>query len=129
MPTLTKFADSMKGVNTKLSEVTAVAAALSLKEKEVLLEALSKDVQAAASAVDAPKKRLAAVSAAAASTNQRKKEAYKVAVSGLQALGMKIDAIAASGDISQLDKLMKDRGWTTERKVRLKMSLGIVGAF
>jgi hypothetical protein len=55
MAALTKFADSMRGVNTKLGEMTAAAAALSLKEKQALLEALSKDVQAAASAVDADK--------------------------------------------------------------------------
>jgi hypothetical protein len=102
---------------------------LTLAEKRVLLEALENDISAATSAVDAPKKRLAAVSAAAKSTNQRTKEAYRIAVSGLQALGMKIDAIAASGDISQLDKLMKEQGWSTNRKIQLKLSLGIVGAF
>jgi hypothetical protein len=126
MPTLTKFADSMKGVNTKLSEVTAVASTLTLKKKEALLEALAGDIQAAAT--DSPTKRLAAVKAAAASTNPRTKVAFKNAVAGLQALGLKLDAICASGDISQLDKLMKEQRWSSERKIMLKSSLGIIGA-
>jgi hypothetical protein len=98
----------MRGVNSRLAEVKAVAANMTLTEKRALLDALSEDIQAAA--VDSPKKRLAAVSPAAASTNKRVSEAYQLAVKGLGALGLKIDSIAASGDISQLEKLMKDRG-------------------
>ena len=32
-------------------------------------------------------------------------------------------------DITKLDELMKEHGWATDRKIRLKLSLGIVGAF
>jgi hypothetical protein len=126
MTTMTKFADTLRGVNAKLGEVTAVAAALSLKEKQALLESLASDIQAAAT--DNPTKRLAAVQAAAASPNKRVVEAYKTATHSLAALGMKIDAIAASGDIGELDKRMKDADWKPERRIMLKHALAIVGA-
>jgi hypothetical protein len=121
--TLTKLAESIRGVNSKLAAVQATTAELTLGEKQALLESLSKEVHAAASAADAPRTRLAAVSAAAASTNQRTKEAFKIAVRGLEALGMKIDAVAASGDISALDAKMKEQRWSDQRKIMLKMSL------
>jgi hypothetical protein len=126
MTTLTKFADNMRGVNSKLSDLKAVTADLSLAEKRALLESLTDDIQAAA--VDGPKKRLAAVSAAATSTNQRTKEAYKHAVKGLQRLGLAIDAICASGDVSQLDTKMKELKWNSEQRIGLKTALAIVGA-
>jgi hypothetical protein len=116
-----------EGTPMKFSEIkAAVASQLSLAEKQALFESLAGEIQAAA--VDGPKKRLAAVSAAAVSTNQRTKEAYKTAIRGLDALGVKIDAIAASGDINQLDKLMKEQGWTDLRKIGLKTALAICGA-
>ena len=124
--TMTKLADSMRGVNTKLSEMTAAASALSLKEKQALLEALANDVQAAAT--DSPTKRLARVQAAAASKDKRTAGAFKVAVAGLQALGLKLDAVCASGDISALDKLMKENRWSAERSINLKAALDVIGA-
>ena len=126
MPTLTKVADTMRGVNNKLNEMTAAASALSLNEKQQLLEALAKDVQAAAT--DSPTKRLASVQAAAVSANRRTSGAYEVAVAGLQALGPKLDAICASGNISELDKLMKAHAWPAQRQIALKNSLDIIGA-
>ena len=116
----------MRGVNTKLAELTAAAAALSLKEKETLLEALAGDIQAAAT--DSPTKRLARVQAAAASTNPRTKGAFKNAVAGLQALGLKLDAVCASGDIGTLDKRMKELGWKSDRAIGLKHALHVIGA-
>ena len=96
--TTTKVFPQMRGVNSRLAELKAVTSELSLAEKRALLESLSEDVQAAA--VDDPKKRLAAVQAAAVSTSPRTKNAFKFAVTGLQKLGLAIDAICASGDIS-----------------------------
>jgi hypothetical protein len=115
---------SMRGVNTKLSEMTA-ASALSLKDKQALLEALAGDIQAAAT--DSPTKRLAAVQAAAVSTNPRTKGAFKVAVASLQALGLKLDSVAASGDLNALDKLMKEQRWGSERCIALKTALHAIG--
>jgi|HubBroStandDraft_2_1064218.scaffolds.fasta_scaffold1288890_1 hypothetical protein len=126
MPTLTKSADSMKGVNTKLSEMTAAAAGLSLKDKQALLESLASDISAAAT--DSPTKRLARVQAAAASKDKRTAGAFKVAVAGLHALGLKLDAVCASGDISALDKLMRENRWSAERSINLKAALGVIGA-
>lgn len=128
MTTLTKLADVMRGVNTNIAGLKAATEGLSLSEKRQLLEALTADIQAAASAVDAPKKRLAAGSAAATSTNPRTKEAFQIAVTGLKKLGLEIDAICASGDISMLDTKMKELGWDTTRRIMLKNSLSIVGA-
>ena len=45
---LTKFADSMRGVNTNISALQAATEGLSLSDKKALLEILSKDVEAAA---------------------------------------------------------------------------------
>ena len=53
MATPTKFVDTMRGVNSKLAALRATTAELTLGERQALLEALSKDVQAAASAVRA----------------------------------------------------------------------------
>ena len=78
--TMTKFADRINGINSRIDALKATTSELTLAEKRQLLESLTADVQAAASAVDAPTKRLAAVSAAATSTNQRTKEAYKFAL-------------------------------------------------
>jgi hypothetical protein len=122
----TKMFSEMKGVNSKLSELKATTAELSLAEKRQLLESLSEDISAAA--VAGPKKRLAAVSAAAVSTNQRTKEAYKHAVKGLECLGLAIDAICASGDVSQLDTRMRELKWNSQQRIALKTALGIVGA-
>ena len=127
MTTMTKI-PSMRGVNSKIAEPQATTANLSLAEKRALLDFLTSDIQAAASAVDAPKKRLAAVSAAATSKNQRVSESYKAAVKGLVSLGMTIDAIAASGDIAALDTKMRELKWTPARRIMLKNSLSIVGA-
>ena len=127
MTTMTKI-PSMRGVNSRISDLKAATCDLTMAEKHQLLEILSKDVEAAASVADAPKRRLAAVSAAAASKDKRTSGAYKLAVASLGALGLKIDAIAASGDISHLDKLMKAQGWTSQRKIALKNAIDICGA-
>ena len=129
MTTMTNI-HTLRGVSTsKIAEPQATTANLSLAEKRALL-GLTSDIQAAASAVDAPKKRLAAVSAAATSKNQRVSESYKAAVKGLVSLGMTIDAIAASGDIAALDTRDDEKlKWTPARRIMLKSnSLSIVGA-
>jgi hypothetical protein len=78
--TLVKLASEMRGVNNKLAAIKASTSELSLTEKRALLEALSEDVQAAAT--DNPTKRLARVQAAAASSDPRTKSAFKNAVAG-----------------------------------------------
>ena len=91
MVTLTRFADVMNGINSNIAGMKAATEGLSLSDKKALLEILSKDVEVAASVVDAPKRRLAAVSAAATSKDKRTFVAYKAAVAGLESLGKKID--------------------------------------
>jgi hypothetical protein len=76
----------------------------------------------------APKKRLAAVRAAAVSSNKRTSEAYKIAVAGLEKLGLEIDAICASGDASALDEKMKALRWSSNQRIGLKQALSICGA-
>ena len=126
--TLTKFADRINGINSRIDALKASTTDLTLAEKRILLEALENGISAATSAADAPKKRLAAVSAAAASKDKRTSAAYKNAVAGLAALGKKIDQIAAAGDVRELDRLMKESAWSADRKVMLKNALNIVGA-
>jgi hypothetical protein len=70
----------------------------------------------------------ARVQAAAASKDKRTAGAFKVAVAGLHALGLKLDAVCASGDISALDKLMRENRWSAERSINLKAALGVIGA-
>jgi hypothetical protein len=124
---LTKFADSMRGVNAKLGDLKAVASELTLAEKRQLLETLTADIQAAASVVDGPKRRLESVKAAATSTNQRTKEAFTGAVKMLKRLGVEIDAIAASGDVSSLASKMKALKWASVERTQLKLYLSIIG--
>lgn len=126
MPTLVKLADTMRGVNSKIADLKAVTSGLTLAEKRQLLESLSDDIQAAAT--DGSKKRLTSVQAAATSTNPRTKEAFKTAVSMLKRLGLEIDAICASGDVSSLHSKMKELKWTPIQRTQLKLSLGIIGA-
>jgi hypothetical protein len=129
MPTMTKFADTIRGVNAKLAELQATTANLSLAEKQTLLESLSKDVQAAAAKADGPKQRLDAIKAAAISKNQRAAEAFKRVTASLERLGYSLDSIAASGSLpADLEEKMHQRKWTTTQKIALKMGLGIVGA-
>jgi hypothetical protein len=128
MTTLTKFADNMRGINSKLAAIKATTSELSLAEKRQLLDVLASDIQAATAAVDAPKRRLASVQAASTATDQRTKEAFKFAVSGLQKLGYAIDHVCASGNVAELDAKMKEFKWAPERRTRLKLCLGIIGA-
>jgi hypothetical protein len=126
--TMTKFVDSIRGVNAKLAELQATTANLSLAEKQALLESLSKDVQAAAAKADGPKRRLDAIKAAAVSSNKRTSGAYKAATSGLEKLGYSLDQIAASGSTADVEAAMRQRKWTTNQQIGLKLALGIVGA-
>jgi hypothetical protein len=98
--TLTKFADELRGVNTAIADISAITSKMTTGQKQALYEVLAKDLHAA-SATDAPKRRLASVSAAA--------------------------EVATSGDLSQVDKLMKERAWAQLRRIELKNSLGIIG--
>jgi hypothetical protein len=125
--TMTKI-PFINGINARIDALKAATSDLTIAEKRVLLQAFEKDISAAASAVDAPKKRLAAVSAAAASKDKRTSVAYKNAVAGLASLGKKIDQIAAAGDVRELDRLMKESSWSPDRKIMLKNALNIVGA-
>jgi hypothetical protein len=125
--TLVKFADELRGVNTAIADISAVTSKMTTGQKQALYEVLGKEINAA-SATDAPKQRLASVSAAAESTNQRIKTAFINAKNGLAALGLSIDAVATSGDLSQVDKLMKERKWAQMRRIELKNSLDIIGA-
>jgi hypothetical protein len=127
MATLTKFADVMRGVNGNISGLKAATEGLSLSDKKALLEILSKDVEAAASVADGPRRRLESVKAAATSTNQRTKEAFTGAVKMLKRLGVEIDAIAASGDVSSLASKMKALKWASVERTQLKLYLSIIG--
>jgi hypothetical protein len=128
MTTLTKLADIMRGVNGNISGLKAATERLSLSDKKALLEILSKDVEAAADVASAPKKRLAAVQAAAVSTDQRTKEAFTGAVKMLKRLGTEIDAICASGDVSSLSSKMEALRWDSVQRTQLQLYLGIIGA-
>jgi hypothetical protein len=128
MPTLTKFADTMRGVNARLSEIQATTANLSLAEKQTLLESLTKDVQAAAAKADGPKMRLDAIKAASVSTNSRMKDAFVTATKGLQKLGYALDAIATSGSLAEVEKTMHERKWTVVQQIGLKTALARIGA-
>jgi hypothetical protein len=125
---LTKFADQMRGVNSKIADLKAATSDLTIAEKRQLLESLTSDIQAASGVVDGPKRRLAAVQAAATSTSPRTKEAFRVATSMLKRLGTEIDAIAASGDISPLEEKIKALKWSSLQRTELKLMLGIIGA-
>jgi hypothetical protein len=124
---LVKFADELRGVNTAIADISAITSKMTTEQKQALHEVLTKELNAA-SATDAPKRRLASVSAAAESTNQRVRTAFVNAKNGLAALGLAIDAVATSGDLSQVDKLMKERKWAQMRRIELKNSLSIIGA-
>ena len=128
MATLTKIADTMRGVNSNIEGLRAATAGLSISDKKALLEILSKDVEAAADVASAPKKRLAAVSAAATSKDPRTAGAYKTAVTMLKRLGTALDSIAASGDISALEKKARELKWSPEHRTQLKLCLNIIGA-
>jgi hypothetical protein len=123
--TMTRI-ESMRGINSKLSELKASTSELSLNEKRVLLESLTAEIQAAA--VGGPTKRLAAVSAAATSTNPRTQGAFKTAVRLLKRLGSELDAVCATGDISALDKKARELKWAPEQRTQLKLVLSIIGA-
>jgi hypothetical protein len=128
MSSLIKFSDRISGVNAKLSELQATTANLSLAEKQTLLASLEKDVQAAVAKEDAPKQRLAAIQAAAASTNARMKDAYVTASKGLAKLGYALDSIAASGSIADVKAKMREHKWTDNQKIGLKAALARIGA-
>ncbi len=119
----------MRGVAaTRIADIKAVTSELTITEKRALLESLTSEIQAATAAVDAPKRRLAAVQAASTATDPRTKSAFKVAVTGLQKLGYAIDAVCVSGNVSELDKKMKELKWQPEQRIRLKHSLAVIGA-
>ena len=125
MVTLTRFADTMRGVNSNIDGLRAATQGLSLSEKKALLEVLSADVQAA---VDGPKRRLESVKAAAVATDLRTQGAFKTAVKMLKRLGTELDVIAASGDISGLEKKTRELKWPPEQRTQLKLCLHIIGA-
>jgi hypothetical protein len=93
--TMTKIADTMRGVNSRIAELKAATSELTVAEKRALLESLTAEVQAASAGVDGPKRRLANIKAAAAATDPYKKKAFASAVSGLRRLGIKLEQIAA----------------------------------
>jgi hypothetical protein len=125
--TMTKI-DRMSGTNAKLVELQATASKMTDAEKRVLHEILSADLQAAASVVDGPKRRLESVKAAAVATDPRRKEAFSGAVKMLKRLGTEIDAICASGDTSSLDEKMRALKWDSVQRMQLKLYLNIIGA-
>jgi hypothetical protein len=120
--------DHMRAINSRLAEMQATAAALSLDEKKALLASLEKDVQATVQKVDGPKTRLAAVKAAAVSRDPRISGSFKTAVLSLSRLGCDLEAIAASGSVADLDEKMKLYKWTSAQRFALKHALSVVGA-
>jgi hypothetical protein len=128
MATLHKFADHVRGVNSKLAEVHATTESLSLADKQSLLETLSTEVAAAAQKQDGPRRRLESVRAASASTNPRTKDAYKTAIASLRALGGDLESIAQSGTVADLDEKMRQFKWDPTRKTALKVALAAIGA-
>jgi hypothetical protein len=124
----TKVFPQMRGVNSKLASLQASTAELSLEEKKSLLASLERDVSAAAAKADGPKQRLDAIKAAAISSNKRTSGAYKTATAGLEKLGYSLDQIAASGSTADLEGRMRERKWTTNQQIGLKLALSIVGA-
>ena len=125
--TMTKLASEMRGVSN-IDGLRAATAGLSLSEKKALHDVLSADIQAAADVASAPKRRLAAVSAAATSKDPRTAGAYKTAITMLKRLGAALDSIAASGDISALEKKARELKWSPEHRTQLKLCLNIIGA-
>ena len=119
---------SMRGVNSKIAELQATTSNLTLDEKKSLLASLERDVQAAADKTNGPKQRLASVKAAALSKDERVSESFKIAVRGLQRLGLEIDTICASGDISTINAAMRALKWTVVQRIMLKNALNIIGA-
>jgi hypothetical protein len=79
-----------------------------------------------ASKTSAQNSRLTNVQAAA--QDPTKKVAFKNAVSGLRRLGLEIEQIAASGNVSELDKAMTALGWTQLERFTLKNNLHACGA-
>jgi hypothetical protein len=125
MTTMTRI-PSMGGVNAKLAELKATTDKMTLDERKALLESLTESIRVDAAAVDAPKRRLAKVQAAA--TDPKKTQQFKDAVIGLRRLGMEIEQIAASGSIADLDHAMAERKWTPLQRFALKGNLAAVGA-
>ena len=123
--TMTKI-NSMRGVNSRLADIKAASAELSLGEKRALLESLSEDVQAAT--ISNPKKRLESVKAAATAKDARTKGAFQTAVRLLKRLGSDLDAVCASGSIVNLDKRAVELKWPRENRTQLKLCLAIIGA-
>jgi hypothetical protein len=123
--TMTRIPE-MRGVNARFADLKAATAELTIAEKRVLLESLTEEIQAAA--IGGPKKRLAAVSAAATSTNPRVAGAFKTAVRMLKRLGSELDAVCASGDIGALEKKARELEWSPEHRTQLKLCLRIIGA-
>jgi hypothetical protein len=111
----------------KFSDIKAVTSELTIAEKQQLLESLTKDVQAAAAKEDGPKRRLAAIKAAAASTDPRMKDAYATATRGLERLGFSLDAIAASGSFADIETKMRGHKWDALRRTGLKTALARIG--
>jgi hypothetical protein len=72
MPKLTKI-DSMRAINARLADISETTSKLSLQEKQSLLSSLELDVAVHAAKEDGPKRRIAAVKVAAASTDPRKR--------------------------------------------------------
>ena len=85
-------------------------------------------MQAAVAKEDAPARRLASVKATSISTDPRTKDAFKVAIKGLQALGHDLEAVARSGSIADLDAKMRERKWAALRCTGLKVALARIGA-
>jgi hypothetical protein len=118
--------EKIRAVNSRIAELQATTSNLTLEEKKVLLESLSKDVQAAVAKEDGPKRRLANIKAAAA--DPVKSKVFEAAVVGLRRLGMEIEQIAASGSVADLDKAMRERKWKDFERFGLKAKLAAVGA-
>ena len=119
----------MRGVAaTRIADIKAVTSELTITEKRALLESLTSEIQAATAAVDAPKRRLAAVQAASTATDPRTKAAFKVCSHGLGKTRRMRLSVRVSGNVAELDKKMKEFKWHPEQRIRLKHSLAVIGA-
>jgi hypothetical protein len=123
--TMTKI-DRITAVNATLAEITATAEKMTLDERQSLLASLTESVRIDAGAVDASKRRLESIKAAA--SNPAKQKAFAGAVMGLRRLGLEIEAIAASGSIQDLDRAMDTAKWSQNQRFALKTHLAAVGA-
>jgi hypothetical protein len=98
-----------------LDQISAALDKLSFAERAKVLNKYSKIADMSAAAESLRMKRLQA-----AATDPAYAVAIKNAVRGLDALGLKLETVAASGDTAALDAAMDKNNWDSGRRMQLK---------